>query len=150
MAKLRVVSIREETPAEAELRKWFAQQVTASPANLEEAARQIIGLVTALLGVLFGVVALTEDKLPAYLQLPVVRWLSVAAVALWLLALLAALGVVLPRRWTANPAQPASQAEAFDQILRLKSAALTAAAITFWLGVSALGGVLVVAILSAG
>jgi hypothetical protein len=144
-----VLSIREENPEEAELRKWFEQQALASPANLEEAARLIIGLVSGLLGILFGVLALEAEKLPAYLALPAVRGLAIAAIILWLAALTAGLVVVLPQRWEVNPAKPDSQAQVFQQILHRKRSALTISGVAFGLAIAALGGVLVLAMLFA-
>jgi len=146
MPKYELVGLREETPQEAALYDWFSKQATASPDRLEEAGRQIIGLVTALLGVLFGVVALTGETLPAYLQLLVVRALSIGAVGLWLVALLAALWVVLPWRWAVNPARPAAQAQVFATLLRHKSNALTVSVATFGVGVLMLGMVLIIAL----
>ena len=148
MAKLRVVGIREETPAEAAQRDWFEKQVLASPGNLEEAARLIIGLITGLLGALFGVLAITSENPPEYLALPAVRYVSVATVVAWLAALLAALAVVTPLRLVTRSASPEDQARAFEALLRGKATALYAAVIAFGLGIAGLSGVLVLALLS--
>ena len=148
MAKLRVVGIREETPAEAAQRDWFEKQVLASPGNLEEAARLIIGLITGLLGALFGVLAITSENPPAYLALPAVRYVSVATVVAWLAALLAALAVVTPLRLVTRSASPEDQARAFGALLRGKATALYVAVIAFGLGIAGLSGVLVLALLS--
>ena len=56
-----------ETPRELALGQWWAEQELKSPANLEAAARQIITLVTSLLGLLLAILAVAEDPLPAYL-----------------------------------------------------------------------------------
>lgn len=144
----RVLSIREERPEERGLDEWFAAQKLESPKNMEEAARLIIGLVTGLLGALFGVLTISAETLPAYLALPVVRWVGAAAVVLWLLALLFGLLVVLPRRWQVTPARPASEDTAFTQLLHHKSRWLTACAICFGLGILALGLVLIIALLA--
>ncbi|MEK7326988.1 MAG: hypothetical protein AAB217_17225 [Chloroflexota bacterium] len=148
MAKLRVVEIRQETPAEAAQRDWFEKQVLASPGNLEEAARLIIGLITGLLGALFGVLAITSEHPPAYLALPAVRYVSAATVVAWLAALLAALVVVTPLRLVTRSARPDDQAGAFDRLLRGKATALYVAVIAFGLGIAGLSGVLVVALLN--
>ena len=79
MPKVRVVDVHEETEEEKALYDWFAKQALTSPHRLEAAARTIIGLVTALLGALFGVLAVADDPLPSYFWLPVVRPLGVAA-----------------------------------------------------------------------
>lgn len=146
MAKYRVVGIRVETEEEKRQREWFEKQVLASPDHLDEAARLIIGLVTGLLGVLFGVLAIANDPLPAYLRDPNIRGLGGWSVALLLGGLLAALFVVLPWRWTFKPRVPASQAATFAAILRSKSIALTIAAILFGAGVVFLAALLIFAL----
>lgn len=143
-----VLDIREENPAEKEMREWFNAQKLESPKIIEEAARLLIGLCTALLGALFGVLTVSAEKLPAYLSLPLVRWPGVAAVVLWLLALLAALVVILPRRWQTHPHQPQSQAQTFADLLAHKATWLSIAVGLFALAVVMLGVVLVTALLS--
>jgi hypothetical protein len=139
--------IREETPEEAALRDWFDQQALAAPDNLEAAARLIITLVTTLIGLLLGVLAVAGEPLPGYFQYPSVRWLSVAAVGLLLIALAAALVVVFPFRQAVDRQRPSAQQVAFQQLLGRKSAALRVAAVCFGLGLLALGSVLVIALL---
>lgn len=148
MAKYRVVGIREATAEEKAQEDWFVQQVLESPTRLEEAARLLIGLVTGLLTVLFGVLAIEKDPLPAYLRAPLVRELGALAVMLLLLGLVAALVVVLPRDWKFNPAALLSQAAVFQRMLRYKSRALTVATIAFALGIAVLASVLVIALLT--
>ena len=143
-----VLSIREETREERLLDDWFSAQALESPKNIEEAARLLIGLVTGLLGALFGVLTVSAEKLPAYLSQPLIKGCGVAAVVLWLLALLSGLLVVLPRRWRANAGNPAEQKQVFGNILAYKSRWLTVAVICFGLGILALGIVLVFALLS--
>ena len=145
----KVLSIREETPEEAALRKWWAAQALDSPKNLEEAARLLVGLVTGLLGALFTVLTVSAETLPAYMSLPLVKASGVAAVVLWLASLLAGLVVVLPRRWSAAPGKPDTQSQMFKKILGYKSAWLTACVIAFGLAVVALGIALVTALLVA-
>jgi hypothetical protein len=149
MAKVQVVGIRKETSAEAAQRAWFEQQVLAAPDQLEAAARLLIGLVTTLLGLLFGVLTIADDPLPAYLGLPLVRGLGIAVVVLLLVSLLLALIVVLPQRMQAASGMPASQQTAFKTMLRRKARALFSAAVVFGLGVLALGAILILALLWA-
>jgi hypothetical protein len=96
----------EETSEEKKLREWFETQALESPKNLEEAARLLIGLVTGLLGALFGVLTVSAETLPAYLSLSAVKWCGILAVVLWLLSLLCALVVVTPRRWQSDASKP--------------------------------------------
>ena len=149
MARARGVDIHEETPQERALYEWFEKQALASPDTLEAAARTILGLVTALLGVLFGVLAVTADPLPAYFDLPLVRCLGVVSVVALLVALIGALGVVLPLRVKVASGRLDQQARAFRELMARKSRWLTLAVIAFGLGLVALGTVLIVALLKA-
>ena len=146
MPKYTVVGVREETPAEAARREWFEKQALAAPDNLEAAARQIIGLVTALLGVLFGVLALSSGNLPAYMDFLPARILAVGVVVLLLAALGSALFAVLPFKREAASGKPESQERVFRDILNFKSYFLFWGAGLFGGGLLALGILLIVAI----
>ncbi len=144
-----VIDTRAETPQEEALRQWYDQQRLEAPKLLEEAARLIVGLITGLLGVLFGVLTVAAEKLPGYLSLAGVRWAGALAVALWLISLLAGLAVLVPRRWRVKSAQPGSQEAVFQRLRAYKAKWLSVCAVAFGLGVATLGGVLIVAIFSA-
>jgi hypothetical protein len=144
----KVLSIREETSEEKKLREWFETQALESPKNLEEAARLLIGLVTGLLGALFGVLTVSAETLPAYLSLSAVKWCGILAVVLWLLSLLCALVVVTPRRWQSDAGVPETQSEVFKAMLGYKSRWLRASVVLFGGAVMALGVVLVMALAS--
>lgn len=144
----KVLSIREETSEEKKLREWFETQALESPKNLEEAARLLIGLVTGLLGALFGVLTVSAETLPAYLSFPAVKWCGILAVVLWLMSLLCALVVVTPRRWQSDAGKPETQSEVFKAMLSHKSRWLRASVILFGAAVVALGVVLVTALAS--
>jgi hypothetical protein len=148
MAKKTLIGVRLENPAEAALREWFEKQALASPGNLEEAARLLIGLITGLYGLLFTVLAVAGEPLPGYLRLAPVKWLGVLAVVLLMVCLLAALDVVLPQPWSAASGLPASQRAEFEKIVRRKAAALKLAVYAFALGAAALGAALAAALLS--
>ena len=107
------------------------------------------GLITTLLGLLFGSLAIAGDPLPNYLSMPIVRGLGAAAVVFLLLSLLSALIVILPFREEVASGKPGTQQSAFERLLKRKSIALTVAVVIFWLGVLALGGVLLIALLTA-
>ena len=139
---------RTESEHEVALREWFREQTKASPDNLEAAARLLIGLVTGLLGVLFGVLALAAKTPPAYLQLLSVRWAGVSAIVFLLLGLMAALVVVLPARLHEYPGRPDKQREQFAGLLLRKSRALLVAIGAFAAGLVALGAVLILALVN--
>ena len=145
----KVISMREETSEEKKLREWFETQALESPKNLEDAARLLIGLVTGLLGALFGVLTVSAETLPAYLSFPVVKLCGILAVVLWLLSLLCGLVVVTPRKWQSDAGKPETQSQVFKALLRHKSRWLRAAVSLFGGAVFALGLVLMIAILSA-
>lgn len=144
----KVISIREETSEEKKLREWFETQSLESPKNLEDAAKLLIGLVTGLLGALFGVLTVSAETLPAYLSLPLIKVLGVSAVGLWLASLLCGLVVVTPRKWQSDAGKPDTQKSVFSQLLNHKSAWLRASVILFGSAIVALGIVLVTALLS--
>ncbi|MEP7134538.1 MAG: hypothetical protein ABI904_06360 [Chloroflexota bacterium] len=144
----KVISAREETSEESKLREWFESQALESPKNLEEAARLLIGLVTGLLGALFGVLTVSAETLPKYLSMPFAKGFGIAAVVLWLLSLLCGLFVVIPRRWQSDAGKPETQNQVFKAMLSYKSAWLRISVILFGMAVVALGVVLVTALLS--
>lgn len=145
----KVISTREETSEEKKLREWFETQKLESPKNLEDAARLLIGLVTGLLGALFGVLTVSAETLPAYLSFTSVKVCGVLAVVLWLLSLLYALVVVMPLKRRSNSGMPKTQSEAFKSMLEQKSNWLISSVILFASGVIALGVVLIVALANA-
>lgn len=147
MAKGRVVGVREQTPEEQALDRWFAEQALASPGNLEAAARTIVGLVTGLLGLLLGVLAVSEDPLPSYLWDAGVRPLGVAAIVFLLAALLCALAVLVPRRMAPSRYRPDQQKAAFERMVAWKACWLWGTVVAFGVGVGLLGAILIVALL---
>jgi hypothetical protein len=149
MTAVELVGIHEETPTEAALAEWFAKQSLASLDTLEAAARTILGLVTALIGALFGVLTVASDKLPAYLGYVTVRVLGVVSVVGLMTALIGALGVLLPSEVQVSSHRPDEQAQAFEKLCEHKSRWLKAAVIAFGVGVDALGLVLIVALSAA-
>ncbi len=144
----KAISIREESSEEKKLREWFETQSLESPKNIEDAARLLIGLVTGLLGALFGVLTVSAETLPTYLSLPIVKGFGVSAVGLWLTSLLCGLAVVTPRKWQSNAGEPETQSQVFKAMLNYKSQWLRASVILFGVAVIALGIVLIVALLS--
>jgi hypothetical protein len=140
---------RPEPPALKARREWFERQALAAPDTLEAVARTLTGLVTALLSVLFGVLTVAEDPLPAYLWIPLTRPLGITAVVALLIALACALAVLLPHRLVVSPHRLDEQARAFQALLTRKSRWLTAGVIAFGLALLALGAILIVAIARA-
>ena len=147
MAKITVGESRPETPAEARLRAFFDTQEKENLAGLEAGARQIITLVSAFYGVIFGVLALGKDKMEASLQIRSVVVAGGAAIFALLVAVIAALVVVLPLwGYAADPRKPAAQLAAYKRMLARKVWGLRVAVVTFAVGLAAfawlVGGVL--------
>jgi len=147
MSKYEVEQVRRPSPEEERLADWFAEQGVRSPDHLEAAARQVIGLVTGLLGLLLGVVAVAKQPLPPYLAWPPVRGLAVVGVLLLLGSLVAGLAVLWPQRLEVSSHDLADQRRAFGALLHRKARALGASLLLFCLGLVALAVVLVLAIL---
>lgn len=126
---------REPTDEEKDILAWFEKQEAESIANLEAGARQIISLVTAFYGVLFGVLSLGSDSFAAALGQPWIAWSAIFAVFLLLAALLSALAVVIPFAYSYGEKRLDQQQAAYRQMLDHKSTWLHRAMLFFGLGV---------------
>lgn len=122
---------RAETSGEAALDAWFATLERDPFTPLEEGARQIIQLVTALYAVIFGVLAFAADPVPAYLARVSVRGLGLICVLGYLVALLAALAVVIPRPQRYSPVRPDQQRAIFERLTQRKYRGLQIAVWSF-------------------
>jgi hypothetical protein len=142
------VTLRTLTAEEIRLTEWFEKQEASAAGNLEKGGRQIIGLVTALYGVLFGVLALGQEKFEASLGAPAAQILGAAAVILLLLALVAALVVVLPFGYRYRQASLSDRKRIYGEIIARKSTGLTVAAVLFCLGLATFAGLIAVMLLA--
>jgi hypothetical protein len=149
MNEIQTTTGRPPTEGEQALSDWFEKQSLFSLDTIEAAARTILGLVTALVGALFGVLTVAAKDLPAYLQFPVVRVLGAASVTALLVALLGAVLVLLPQRIRYSSHRLDEQAQAFQDLLKHKARWLTVTVIAFAVGVDTLGVVLIIALLTA-
>jgi len=144
----RLVSARTRAPTEGEnaLFGWFAEQQKDPAKPLEEGARQIISLVTALYSVIFGILAFTSDPLPAYLTWPAVRIGGAVVVLSYLVALLAALVVVLPDDYRYARASKDQLEQVLAKLLGRKFWGLRVAVWCFGIGTFAFAGLFLVVI----
>jgi len=116
---------------------------------LDEAGKRIIELSTALLGVLFTVIALGKDFPPPYLKdNPLARLLAVLVVIANLAAILLAMRAVQPRSYKLFRENLTGMREELDKIITHKSGALRLAGITFWIGAALLAGLIATIVLS--
>lgn len=145
----RIISARTREPTEAEIAlfDWLAEQQKDPPKPLEEGARQLISLVTALYGVIFGILTLAGDPLPAYLAWPAVRALGAIAVLAYLAAMIAALVVVLPDDYRYARASKQQAEAVLARLLRRKFWGLRVAVWAFALGTIAFAALFLIVLL---
>ncbi len=124
------------SPADERLVGYFRDLEQKSLETLEGAARQLITLVTTLLGLFFGVLAFKDN--PAYLALPAVRALGGLSAGLYVLALFLALDVVMPRRLEVPLADLTRMRRLLRGLFDRKSRSLLWAQVAFALGTLAL------------
>jgi hypothetical protein len=138
---------RAPSAEEERLAAIFAEIETKQLEFLDEAAKRIIELVTALLGVLFAVIAFGGDFPPAYLagNTPL-KLRGVGALGCYLAALLLALWSAQPRPYPHHRTNLSRMRAVLDQILAHKTRWLRWAGALFGLG-SALLAALVIALL---
>lgn len=143
----RIISTQPESEKEKRQREWLADQELKSVDNLEAAARQLISLVTALFGILFGVLTVSSNPLPVYFTYPTLRVLGVVSIILLLLTLVGALVVILPIPQRSYAQQPDRQAQLVKNLLLRKMWGLYSAVILFGVALVVLGIILISALL---
>ncbi len=114
------------------LNKLFDEIEGGSLATLEDAARQIITLSTALLGAFFGLLAFKDA--PAYLGHMEIKVIGAFALIAFLLSLFLALRAVSPRRYDYPRANLTAKRRIFDEILTSKHTAVRWASGVFGMG----------------
>lgn len=132
-------------PDERKLLAFFDTLEQESLKHLEDAARQIIGLVTALLTLAAGLLALGGEPVTPLLATWPVLAAGGATLLLLLLALIASLDVVLPAAYRFRAASLADRRAAYEEMLARKANSLRAAVYFFgaaMLGLAALIGLL--------
>jgi hypothetical protein len=91
---------------------------------LDQSGKRIIELCTVMLGLLFAVIAFGDRFPPPYLaQDPRIKWLLLAVLALYLLALIAGVFAVRPRRYARYHHNLSAMRRELEQIVTDK---------TFW------------------
>ena len=132
--EIKNLSSRPLLPDEQRLLQIFDKIEESSLDHLDEGARQIIQLVTALYGVIFGVLALGAEKMGAELHRPLVLVLGIAAVLAFLVALLAAAWAVLPQPYYYRSANLTDKKARYTQMIEHKSRTLYVAFVAFAFG----------------
>lgn len=123
---------RELTDADRHLLEFVRKLEGNSLEQLESAAKQLITLVTSLLGLFLGILAFKDA--PTYLAYWDVKLLAGLALLAFLLTLFFALAAVLPREY--RVADLNSMRLALITMLRRKRNALRAATLAFGISVT--------------
>lgn len=114
------------------LEKLFDEMESGSLETLENAARQIITLSTALLGAFFGLLAFKDA--PAYLGFVEIKVIGALALTAFLLSLFLALRAVSPRRYDFPRASLTAKRKALNEMLQRKQGSVVWASWTFGAG----------------
>ena len=120
------------SPEDERLDKLFDEMEQGSLKTLEDAARQIITLSTALLGAFFGLLALKDA--PAYLGFLEIKIIGTGALLAFLVSLLCALAAVSPKRYDFPRASLTEKRKILDEMLQRKHSAVNWASWIFGLG----------------
>lgn len=130
--------IIDSTPPTEEQKRlvaFFAEAESKQVDFLDEAGKRIIELTTALLGVLFAVLAFGDKFPPPYLKdNPVGKFLSLSALAMYVIAMLMALRTVQPRDYKLYRHNLAQMRKELDRLVANKQRSLWWAGVLFWLG----------------
>jgi hypothetical protein len=130
-----ILDTRQPTAEEERLVELFAEIESKQLDFLDQAAKRIIELVTALLGILFAVIAFGSDFPPPYLAGNLVaKFLSGAALVCYLGALLVALWAVQPRDYKRYHHNLTEMREELHTMIADKARPLRVAGILFGVG----------------
>ncbi len=120
------------SPEEERLDKLFDEMEQGSLKTLEDAARQIITLSTALLGAFFGLLALKDA--PAYLGFLEIKIIGAGALLAFFIALFFALVAVSPKRYDFPRASLTAKRDILNEMLARKHKFVGLASWTFAVG----------------
>ena len=127
-------------PSQEDL-KWLELMDAArrdSLRSIEDAAKQLIGLDGIISGIYYG--AVTFSNLPPAALVGANRIVFAAPVALWLISLIAAVLVLMPRAYAYNPHSPDDARDAYTRIVATKDTRLKVA---LWLFVASIIALLI-------
>jgi hypothetical protein len=120
------------SPQDEQLNALFDKLESGSLETLENAARQIITLSTALLGAFFGLLAFKDA--PSYLGFLEVKIIGAVALVAFLFSLFAALIAISPKRYEFPRASLTAKRKALDDMFKRKQTAVTWASWIFGIG----------------
>jgi hypothetical protein len=118
--------------ADEDLLDYFKNLERNSLDAIENAARQVITLVTTLLGLFFGILAFKDN--PTYLSLGSIKLFGALSAGLFIMALFFALDVVIPRRFDIPAADITAMQKLLLGLFERKSRSLQWAQLAFGVG----------------
>ena len=122
-----------EISEDRRLREWFAEQEQRNLDRLEEGAKVIVQLVTGLYGLLFAVLALSDQ--PTYLGMRAVQWLGTLGMMAFFVALISALVTVFPWRSSFQEDNLSEMKRVNQQVLNRKFRSLAVSLGAFLAGI---------------
>jgi hypothetical protein len=141
---------RPPTADQKQLVALFDEMEKKQVEFLDQAGKRIIELCTGVLGLLFAVTAFGKDFPPPYLAgNGLAKGAAVAALGLYIGAMLVALNGVQPRTYDRYDYNLTEMRKELDKIIQHKSGWVKAAGVLFWLGSLALAVLVGAVILSA-
>jgi hypothetical protein len=134
MAKINEIPVESGhlTTDDERLEKLFDEMESNSLETLENAARQIITLSTALLGAFFGLLAFKDA--PTYLTFVEVKIIGAITLTAFLLSLFLALRAVSPRRYEFTQASLTAKRKVLNEMLKSKRDSVVLASLIFGIG----------------
>lgn len=144
-----IIESRQPNEAEERLAALMNDLEKGQLEFLDAAGKRIIELTTALLGVLFAVIAFGDDFPPPYLARDDAKILTVLALAAYLGALFFALFSVQPRSYNKYDFNLTKMRAELDKITAYKSRTLRMSGGLFFIGSAALAVMIGVLVMSA-
>jgi hypothetical protein len=117
---------------------------------LDQAGKRIIELSSALLAVLFGVLAFGDKFPPAYLAAPALKALLIGALVLYMAAICLAAWAIHPRSYDYYPSNVTAAREELARMVRFKAGWVKAGGAAFVLASLFLTGAAVMLVWGAG
>lgn len=135
------IEVSPTDSADERLYDWFQDVEKETIKTFEDAARQLIGLITALLGLFFGVLAFGDN--PTFLSFPIIKILGVLSSCALMGALFAALYVIYPQKIDIPLSNLTRMRQIRKEIYDRKNRNLKISLIIFAFGVVCLLGVII-------
>lgn len=114
------VTSRAPTEEELFFEAWFAEQEKTRIGRLEEGARQVVQLVTAFYGIIFGIFSVNPDSFLALFAAFHVQAVGIVTVVALLIALICALIVLAPLSYHYQRHNISSEADTYYLMLDRK------------------------------